>query len=62
MKEFLHGLAHYIALWVELIAILIIAFGSLPAVVNSIRFLVLRKATNMPMRAVWLLGVSMTDE
>jgi uncharacterized membrane protein len=54
MEELLHGLAHYVALWVELIAILIIAFGSLQAVVNSIRFLVLRKATNMQMRAVWL--------
>ena len=54
MEEFLHGLAHYVALWVELIAILIIAFGSLQAAVNSIRLVVSRNATGMQMRAVWL--------
>lgn len=54
MEALLHGLAHYVALWVELIAILIIAVGSLQAVVNSIHLLLLRKANNMQMRAVWL--------
>ena len=54
MEEFLHGLAHYVALWVELIAILIIAFGSLQAVVASIRLVLSRNATGMQMRAVWL--------
>ena len=54
MEEFLHGLAHYVALWVETIAILIIAVGSLQSVVNSIRLVVSRDATGMQLRAVWL--------
>ena len=35
MEELLHVLAHYVALGVEAIAILIIAVGSIQAVVES---------------------------
>ena len=54
MEELLHGLAHYVAMWVEAIAILIIAVGSVQAVVNSARLLFVPHARGMAMRAVWL--------
>jgi uncharacterized membrane protein len=54
MEELLHVLAHYVALGVEAIAILIIAFGSLQAVVNSIRLALAWNVSNIQMRSVWL--------
>ena len=54
MEELLHFIAHYVALGVEAIAILIIAFGSLQAVVNSIRLALVWNVSNIQMRAVWL--------
>jgi uncharacterized membrane protein len=54
MEGLLRGLAHYVALGVEAIAILTIAVGSIQAVINSIRLMVTARAHNVQMRAVWL--------
>jgi uncharacterized membrane protein len=54
MEELLHGFAHYVAMWVEAIAILIIAVGSIQAVVSSARLLFVPHPSGMAMRAVWL--------
>jgi uncharacterized membrane protein len=54
MEALLHVLAHYVAMWVEAIAILIIAVGSIQAVVGSARLLFAPHAGGMAMRAVWL--------
>jgi uncharacterized membrane protein len=54
MEELLHVLAHNVALGVEAIAILIIAFGSLQAVANSIRLAIAWNVSNIEMRAIWL--------
>ena len=52
MEALLHEIAHYVALVVEAIAILIIAIGSIEALVNIFR--VLSRASGMQKRAVWL--------
>ena len=52
MEALLHEMAHYVALVVEAIAILIIAIGSIEALVNIFR--ALSRASGMQKRAVWL--------
>jgi len=54
MEELLRVLAHYIALAVEGIAILIVAFGSVEALIGIARVMARPGATSMEMRAVWL--------
>jgi uncharacterized membrane protein len=52
MEALLHEIAHYVALVVEAIAILIIAIGSIEALVNIFRTLF--RTGGMQKRAVWL--------
>jgi uncharacterized membrane protein len=52
MEALLHEIAHYVALVVEAIAILIIAIGSIEALVNIFR--TLSRASGIQKRAVWL--------
>jgi len=52
MEALLHEIAHYVALVVEAIAILIIAIGSIEALVNIFR--ALSRASGIQKRAVWL--------
>jgi len=52
MEALLHEIAHYVALVVEAIAILIIAIGSIEALVNIFR--ALSRASGMQKRTVWL--------
>ena len=52
MEALLHEIAHYVALVVEAIAILIIAIGSIEALVNIFR--TLSRASGIQRRAVWL--------
>jgi len=54
MEELLHGLAHFVALGVEAIAILIIAAGSIEALIGIVRVMAKPGATNTEVRAVWL--------
>jgi len=54
MEELLRGLAHYVALAAEAIAILIIAVGIVEALIGIVRVMVKLGATNMEKRAVWL--------
>jgi len=54
MEELLHVLAHYVAMGVEAIAILIIAVGSIQAVINTARLLFAPHASGVAMRGVWL--------
>ncbi len=51
----LQHLAHYIALGIEVIAIVIIAGGAIEAVVGILRVLVRAGATNQDRRHVWLM-------
>ena len=55
MEEWLHATAHFVALWIEAIAIVIIAFGVIEAVIGTIR-LALRRSleTGQERRRVWL--------
>ena len=52
MEALLHEIAHYVALVVEAIAILIIAIGSIEALVNIFR--ALSRASGIQKREVWL--------
>jgi len=54
MEALLHEIAHYVALIVEAIAILIIAVGSVEALIAMFRVLSTRTATGIAKRAVWL--------
>ena len=53
MEALLREVAHYVALTVEGIAILVIAIGSIEALVNILRTL-LGRSTNLEKRAIWL--------
>src|SRR3974390_2628 len=55
MEEWLHATAHFVALWIEANAIVIIAFGVIEAVSATIR-LALRRSleTGQERRRVWL--------
>ena len=52
MEALLHDIAHYVALGVEAIAILIIAIGSIEALVNIFR--TLSRTSSIQKRVVWL--------
>lgn len=52
MEALLHEIAHYVALGVEAIAILIIAIGSIEALVNLFR--TLSRTSGVQKRQVWL--------
>jgi uncharacterized membrane protein len=54
MEELLHGLAHYVALGAEAIAILIVAYGAIEAMIGIARAMAKPGSTNMEKRAVWL--------
>lgn len=54
MEIMLHEIAHYVALAIEAVAIAIIAFGALEAVIAIVRVGVLPGMTNDDRRAVWL--------
>jgi uncharacterized membrane protein len=53
MEEALHLAAHYIALVLEALALLVIAIGAVEAVVGILRAMV-RHTSNAEKRAVWL--------
>ena len=52
MEALLHEFAHYVALGVEAIAILIIAIGSIEALVNILR--TLSRSSGVQRRTIWL--------
>ena len=54
MEALLHTIAHYVALGVEAIAILIIAVGSIEALFNMARVMVAPAVTGIERRKVWL--------
>lgn len=54
MESLLHDIAHWVALAIEAIAIGIIAFGALEAVIGIVRVGVRPGTTNDDRRAVWL--------
>jgi len=54
MEALLHQVAHYVALIVEAIAILIIAIGSIEALVKMFRIMFAAHATGLQKRGVWL--------
>lgn len=54
METLLHEFAHYVALAVEAIAIVVIAIGAIEAVIGIIRVALRRDASNSDRRAVWL--------
>ena len=54
MEAVLYGLGHSVALAVEVIAIIIIAIGTIEAVGNITRIMRARGATGVDRRAVWL--------
>jgi uncharacterized membrane protein len=55
MEDILHIFAHYVSLGIEAIAITVIAFGALEAVVGIIGVLVRPRVTNQDRRHVWLM-------
>jgi len=54
MESLLHEIAHYVALAIEVVAIAIIAFGALEAVIGMVRVGFGSATTNDDRRAVWL--------
>ena len=54
MESLLHAIAHFVALAIEAVAILIIAFGTAEAVVGIVRAVLSSRADNFEKRAVWL--------
>jgi uncharacterized membrane protein len=54
MEVLLHQIAHIIALGIEAIAILVIAFGAVEALIGIVRVGLTFNATNQDRRAVWL--------
>ena len=54
MEMLLHDFAHYVALAIEAIAIVIIAIGAVEAVIGIVRLSLRSGATNNDRRAVWL--------
>ena len=54
MEEFLHAVAHAVAMAVEAIAIACIAVGALEAVAGSANVVLRRAATDADRRGVWL--------
>ena len=54
MEAMLHEIGHYVALVIEAIAIAVIAFGALEAVIGIVRVGLRAGTTNDDRRAVWL--------
>src|SRR5437867_2600150 len=54
MEALLHEIAHYVALLLEAIAILVIAFGGIEALINILFLMFERRTSNIEKRAVWL--------
>jgi uncharacterized membrane protein len=54
METLLHTVAHYVALGIEAIAIVVIALGAMEAVLGIVRILLNPAATNQDRRDVWL--------
>ena len=54
MEMLLHDFAHYVALVIEAIAIVIIAIGAIEAVIGIVRLSLRSGTTNSDRRAVWL--------
>jgi uncharacterized membrane protein len=54
METMLHDIAHYVALGIESIAIVIIAAGALNAVVAMVRIATHSSSSNRDRRAIWL--------
>ena len=54
MEATLHEIGHYVALVIEAIAIAVIAFGALEAVIGIVRVALRAGTTNDDRRAVWL--------
>ena len=54
MEALFHDIAHYVALLVEAIAILIIAIGSVEALIKIVRIMFASRPTGLQKRAVWL--------
>jgi uncharacterized membrane protein len=54
MEVLLHQIAHIIALGIEAIAILVIAFGAVEALIGILRVGLTFNAKNQDRRAVWL--------
>jgi len=54
MEEALHLAAHYIALLVEALALLVIAIGAVEAAISIFRVMLARRASDVEKRAVWL--------
>jgi uncharacterized membrane protein len=54
MEALLHQIAHVVALGIEAIAIALIAFGALEALIGILRVMLNSRATNQDRRAVWL--------
>ena len=54
MESLLHEIAHYVALSIEVVAILIIAIGTVEAVVRIVSVVLSPHADNVEKRAVWL--------
>ncbi len=55
MEEVLHHFAHYVALGIETIAIVIIAGGAIEAVIDILRVVGRPGTTNQDRRHVWLM-------
>jgi uncharacterized membrane protein len=55
MEQWLHTVAHYVALCIEAIAIALITAGAIEALAGIARLAVQRGATNQDRRAVWLI-------
>ena len=54
MEEALHLAAHYIALMLEALALLVIAIGAVEAAIGIFRVMLARHASDAEKRAVWL--------
>ena len=54
MEELLHGIAHYVALVLEALAILVIVIGAVEALVGIVRVVLAGRASHPEQRAVWL--------
>ena len=55
MEDLLHLYAHYVALGIEVIAITVIAWGALEAVIQILRVMSRAGTTNQDRRHVWLM-------
>jgi uncharacterized membrane protein len=54
MESLLQEIAHYVALAVEAMAIVVVGFGSFQALIDVFRIMLQRKASAFMERAVWL--------